>query len=132
MSFHLIHLAKKLIKNVEDPTITILGLSYKGNIDDVRESPSLKIKKIAESEGIKIKFYDPLVKDFPGNFLKLEEATKNSDCIILTSDHDIFKKIDPRKIKMRNKNVIDSRNILSSKKWRDAGFNLKLLGRKND
>ncbi len=129
MPAHVIQLVKKLLKEIENPTITILGLAYKGDVDDVRESPSFKIRRIAESEGINVTIYDPHIKKgLFGNSNTLDEAVELSDCLILVTDHSIFKKLNPKKIKMRRKNLIDTRNILTHTQWKEAGFTVKILG----
>jgi UDP-N-acetyl-D-mannosaminuronic acid dehydrogenase len=128
MAFHVIKLAKKILKDIEDPSITILGMAYKGNVDDYRESPSFKIEKIALNEGINVVFHDPLVGDVHGNEKNLKKALKNCDLIILATDHDLFKEIDPKKLLVRHKNIIDTRNILDTSRWTKAGFIIKVLG----
>jgi len=117
-----------MLKNIEHPTITLLGLAYKGNVDDTRESPSFKIRKIAESEGITVKLYDPIIRDFPGNHQTIHDAVKDTDCIVLVTDHEIFTHIEPKSLMVRNKNLIDTRNILNHHVWRDAGYHVKILG----
>jgi UDP-N-acetyl-D-mannosaminuronic acid dehydrogenase len=129
MPIHVIKMIQQMIKNIKNPTITLLGIAYKGNVDDIRESPTFKIKKIAENEGISVRLYDPLIHNYPENLSTLEEATKNSDCLILITDHDVFKEINPEKVNMNHKNLIDTRNILAHNKWQEAGFNVKILGR---
>jgi UDP-N-acetyl-D-mannosaminuronic acid dehydrogenase len=128
MPGYVVKLIHDMVKDIEHPTITLLGLAYKGNVDDTRESPSFKIKMIAESEGISVRFYDPLVKNFPGNQQTIHDAVKDVDCIILVTDHEIFKTIEPKSLQVRNKNLIDTRNILSHHVWRDAGYHVKILG----
>jgi UDP-N-acetyl-D-mannosaminuronic acid dehydrogenase len=131
MPENVIKIITNLLKDIKNPTITILGLAYKGNVDDIRESPAFKIKKIAENEGISVKIYDPLVRNYAGNEPTLEEAVKNSDCLVLNTDHDVFKKIDPKKLIMRHKNLIDTRNILDYDIWKKNGFNIKILGKES-
>jgi len=108
----------------------VFGVAYKGNVDDTRETPALKFIRLAENEGYKVRCYDPYVKEFEFKLLNLEDALKDSDCIIIIADHDTFKDIDPEKIAkfMRNKNLVDTRNLLDHKKWRNAGFKVKILG----
>jgi len=129
MPGHVVKLVKDMLKDIEHPTITLLGLAYKGNVDDTRESPSFKIKKIAESEGINVRFYDPLVKGFTDNSKTINDAVKNVDCIVLVTDHDVFQDIDPFSLLLRNKNLIDTRNFLDHKKWKKSGFNILVLGK---
>jgi UDP-N-acetyl-D-mannosaminuronic acid dehydrogenase len=128
MPVHVVKLVHEMIKDVKNPTITLLGLAYKGNVDDIRESPTFKIKRIAENEGLSVKLYDPFVHRYPGNSLTIEEATKDSDCLILITDHEIFKEIDPKKLPMRHKNLIDTRNILDYDRWKKSGYHIKILG----
>ena len=128
MPAYVVKLVKDMLKNIEHPTITLLGLAYKGNVDDTRESPSFKIRKIAESEGITVKLYDPIIRDFPGNHQTIHDAVKDTDCIVLVTDHEIFTHIEPKSLMVRNKNLIDTRNILNHHVWRDAGYHVKILG----
>ena len=66
------------------PTITVLGVSYKGNIDDARETPALKFINLAQKQGITVKIHDPLNVEFEGGpLLSLEKAVDNSDIIVL-------------------------------------------------
>ena len=128
MAFHVIKLAKKIIGEIEKPTITLLGLSYKADVDDLRESPALRIKKIAKSEGFNVKVFDPLVKDYPGVCKDIAEASVGSDCLILVTDHSVFKSIDPYCLSVSNKNLVDTRNFLDHEIWKNAGFNVQVLG----
>lgn len=121
---------KELVKDIKEPTITVLGVAYKGNVDDARESPALKFIRLAENEGFKVRVFDPYVKSFEYPLLSLEDAVKDSDCIVVITDHDLFKNLEPEKIGklMRNRNVFDGRNILKHEEWQKAGFKVKVLG----
>ncbi|MBK5114346.1 MAG: nucleotide sugar dehydrogenase [Candidatus Heimdallarchaeota archaeon] len=132
MPFYTLRLTKQILGNeIEFPLITILGVAYKGNVDDTRETPALKYIHLAEKYGMKIKIHDPLCKKFEGGeLLPLEEAVKDSDCIVVITDHKEFKELDPVKIAklVKQKNVLDARNILDHDKWKKAGFKIKILG----
>ena len=128
MPNYILQLIKPLLKDIRNPTITIFGVAYKGNVDDTRETPATKLVKLAENEGYNIKCHDPLVKDFEYEIYNLDESIKDSDCIVLVVDHDVFRNIVPSKLKMRNKNFVDSRNFLNSEEWKQAGFNVITLG----
>ncbi|NJE30331.1 nucleotide sugar dehydrogenase [Thermococcus sp. 18S1] len=130
MPNYVVKKVKKILKDIKYPTITIFGVAYKGNVDDTRETPALRIIKLAENEGINIRVYDPVVKDFEYPLLDLEDAVKDSDCIVVVTDHEIFKYLDPEPVGklMRNKIVVDTRNILNHDKWKKAGFKVKVLG----
>jgi UDP-N-acetyl-D-mannosaminuronic acid dehydrogenase len=125
MPIHVIKMIERMIKGVKNPAITLLGLAYKGNVDDTRESPTFKIKRIAENEGIIVKIYDPFV---PGSAGTLEDAARDSDCLVLVTDHDVFKKIVPTTLSPKHKNLIDTRNILDHQLWKQQGYQVKVLG----
>jgi len=116
------------IGDIEQPTISIFGVAYKGNVDDTRETPAKKIIRLATNEGYEIKCYDPHVENFNHKLFELKESVKDSDCIVIVTDHDEFKEIEPRKLEMDNKNVIDCRNIIDREEWENAGFDVKILG----
>ncbi|WFN35018.1 nucleotide sugar dehydrogenase [Methanogenium sp. S4BF] len=119
---------RSIVHGVQKPVITILGVAYKGNVDDWRATPALKLIRLAENEGYTVRIYDPHVTTFPYPITSLEEATKDSDCIVLVTDHDLFRDIDPSSLQMRNKNLYDTRNILDTDTWKAAGFTCKILG----
>jgi len=120
--------ARKMIEGIPDPTITIFGVAYKGDVDDTRETPALKIIKLAENEGLNVRCYDPHVDEFEYELYPLNEGVNGSDCIVIVTDHNYFQQIDPTEVNMRNKNILDTRNIIDAEKWKDAGFNVKVLG----
>lgn len=113
-----IDLAKKAIKKKKkEINIACLGLSFKPNIDDLRESPALyiafQVSKMAFS-----RFYivEPNIKKIPKEFdqnlvklVSIEEAIKKADILVLLVDHDEFKGINQNSL--LDKQVIDTRGI---------------------
>jgi len=130
MPNHILQIVKRLVDDIKDPVITVFGVAYKGGVDDTRETPALKFIKLAENEGYKVKVHDPHVKEFEYEVLGLEEAARDSDCIVLITDHLEFKEVAPEGIFkiMRNKNVVDTGKMLDTKRWKEAGFSVKVLG----
>jgi UDP-N-acetyl-D-mannosaminuronic acid dehydrogenase len=130
MPNHILRIVKGMVMGVNNPIITVFGVAYKGGVDDTRETPALKFIKLAENEGYKVKVHDPHVKEFEYEIVGLEEAVRDSDCIVLITDHPEFKEIDPKEISslMRNKSIIDARNMLDVERWKEAGFRVKVLG----
>lgn len=119
------------VKGISNPKVTLLGLTYKPDVDDVREAPALKIlEMIKANPEIRLSIYDPHVKHFDHELSGLEAAFRDSDCVLLAVDHAEFKFINPRQVAsvVRNPTVIDTRNALSQKDWQEAGFNYLLLG----
>jgi UDP-N-acetyl-D-mannosaminuronic acid dehydrogenase len=124
----------ELLKGVENPVITILGVAYKANTDDYRETPALKIIELSLKNKWQVKIHDPIIKNFYYPIEKdFDNATKGSDCLVLITDHDFYKSINPLKINnMRNKNIFDSRNLIDEKEWITAGFKTKILGKESN
>ncbi|OGH95155.1 MAG: UDP-N-acetyl-D-mannosamine dehydrogenase [Candidatus Melainabacteria bacterium GWA2_34_9] len=119
------------IKDIPNAKITMLGVTYKADVDDVRESPATKIiEMINNNPNLKLSIYDPHVKYFDYELSGFEEAFKESDCILLTVNHSEFKYIDPAQIAkiVKNKLIIDTRNSLDRQKWEKSDFKYILLG----
>ena len=127
---NVLRIVKRRVDDIKDPLITVFGVAYKGGVDDTRETPALKFIKLAENEGYKVKVHDPQVKGFDYEVLGLEEAVKDSDCIVSITDHLEFKIIGVKDISalMRNMNVVDTRKMLDAKRWEEAGFSVNVLG----
>ncbi len=122
--------AREMVKDVTDPTVTIFGVAYKENVDDTRESPALKIIKLAENEGLNVRCYDPHVKEFEYELYTLEDAVKGSDCIIIVANHSCFTDLDVALLSklMRNKNILDTRNIIDDEEWTKKDFEVMVVG----
>lgn len=119
------------VKHIERPKITVLGITYKPDVDDVRESPALRlIELLGEHPDVYLSVYDPHVRHFEHELSGFEAAFRDSDCIVLMVDHAEFKYINPRQVGnlMRSKHVLDTRNALNRDEWQEAGFRYRLLG----
>lgn len=114
------------------PKLALLGLSFKGNVDDMRESPTLKIMEHLNETKIDYSVYDPHIKEIrvPHQVLNLRDAITEADVLIILTDHNQFKQYNPVKIgeTMRTKVVFDTKNCLDESDWREAGFNFIRLG----
>lgn len=113
---------------IKDPIVTILGIAYKGNIDDTRETPALKLIKLCEKEGWQVKLFDPVVKRFEYNLVSFDEAIIQSDILVIEVDHDVFKSLDPKKIRdcVNHRIILDTKNILPKEKFYE--FEIHTLG----
>ncbi|OGI16391.1 MAG: hypothetical protein A3J63_01765 [Candidatus Moranbacteria bacterium RIFCSPHIGHO2_02_FULL_40_12b] len=114
---------------LKDTAVGILGISYKANVADLRESPVIKIKKFLEKYGANIFMFDPYISNM-SNVKNLEELLKKSTVIILATDHDEFKKIDPKDFKKNKiKIIIDGKNCLNKEEIKKCGIIYKGIGR---
>lgn len=110
--------------------VAVLGLAFKGNVDDMRESPSTIVIDELQNLGLEVISYDPHIKEnkHATQTQSLEEATKDADIIVVLTDHNEFKAYDAKEITVKNKIVFDTKNCLNREKWLEAGFQFHLLG----
>lgn len=103
----------KFKKPLNGSNVLLLGVAYKKDIDDLRESPVLRIISILEKEGAVVKYNDPYIPEFKynGKIYKSEELTSDllssSDIVVITTDHS---KYDYESIVETSKFVFDTRN----------------------
>ncbi|MCL2687125.1 MAG: nucleotide sugar dehydrogenase [Methanobrevibacter sp.] len=104
------------IGNIENPKIAILGVAYKGNTDDLRESPALVVIDLLKNEGYEIAIHDSHIED--ESYCSFEEAIEYADIALILSDHDEFKDLnfDLMVNKMRNPIVFDTKNVVKNDK----------------
>lgn len=72
----------------------------------------------------------PYVKKSPIELASIEDFFRDADCVVLLTDYSDYKYINPSQLKklMRTPNLFDTRNLLEYGEWRDAGFQVKVLG----
>jgi len=126
-----------LLNNLKNKKICFLGVTFKANTDDMRDSSSLDMIPFLSKKGAKIKYYDPtgLKKEF--NNLKnvsfsnsINEAVKSADLVILHTEWNDFKSINFRKFHpSKNLKIYDMRNIYSPSKIKSQGFKYFGIGR---
>ena len=111
----------KFKKSFNGANVLILGAAYKKDIDDMRESPSLKLIEIYREKGATVDYYDPLVPILPKTrkykfnlkSVKLtSEKLRSYDLVVLSTDHSIF---DYNFIAKNAKLIVDSRNAFESR-----------------
>ena len=86
---HVINKIREVEGNLFGRNVGILGISFKSNSDDLRNSPSVKLVELLKAGGSIVKIHDPFVKDT----LSLNEVLESSDIIILATNHSKFKDI---------------------------------------
>jgi UDP-N-acetyl-D-glucosamine dehydrogenase len=106
-------------KAVRGASILVLGISYKRDIDDMRESPALDIMAVLHQKGARVSYHDPYVptlgaREWPGDLtltsVPLNPATlAQADCVVIVTDHRVF---DYDTIVKQARLVVDSRNAI--------------------
>jgi len=130
---------KRLLKDLKGKTIAILGLAFKQNTDDIRESPSIDIIKILLKEGAKIKCFDPLAMDNTKKILPdltycqdEYETAQESDALVVATEWNQFRNLDLLKIKtlLKSPILLDLRNLYDPEKAKALGFIYEGVGRR--
>jgi UDPglucose 6-dehydrogenase len=129
---------RKALGGLDDKVIGIWGISFKPNTDDIREAPSLEVIHLLQNEGAIIQVYDPQAMENAKKELKRVKYCDNpyqvaegADALILATEWNEFKQIDLKKIYdlMRQKIIVDGRNIWKPEVMRDMGFTYFDVGR---
>lgn len=109
---------ERAAKRFREPLIACLGLAFKANIDDLRESPAVEIvKELGQRFPDRVLGVEPNIRELPreleGNvrLCELHTALSEADVIVILVDHSQFKQVDP--IRLQTKVVIDTRGLLS-------------------
>ena len=126
-----------LNKKIKNKKITFLGVTFKANTDDMRDSSSLIMIPALSKKGAKIRYFDPTgyKKEFSKfknvtNVNSIKEAIKDSDLVIIHTEWNDFKSINFKNLVKSKKFIIyDLRNIYSPSKIKDQGFKYFSVGR---
>lgn len=130
---------QRLAGGLKNKKIAVLGLAFKANTDDVRDSASIDIIRALRAKGAQISAYDPeaienakKVLDKKIGFSKDPyKIAKGADCLVITTEWPQFKKLDYKKIKglLRKPCIADGRNLLDPDKMKKLGFGYVSVGR---
>ena len=130
---------EKLLGEFKGKQIGVLGLSFKPETDDMRESPATDIIKELISRGAKVKAFDPVAMEearkelLPDiDYAKDEyEAAKDADALVIITEWNQFRALDMKKIKnlLKSPKIIDLRNIYEPSDMREMGFEYIGVGR---
>jgi UDP-N-acetyl-D-glucosamine dehydrogenase len=113
-------------KSVKGTRICVLGLAYKRDVEDIRESPAVKVIDKLKKLGAKVDVYDPFIPS-KSTVKSLSDCMK-AECLVLVTDHSEFVKMDyksPGNVKV----VVDGRNCLDRQKIEAQGIVYRGIGR---
>lgn len=115
MPHFVVEQVNKLIDGIEEPKVAVFGVTYKGNVDDVRESPAMEIKEMLEEQGLTLNVFDPHVEN--PEYVDLDTAVTNADLVLVLTDHNEYKDMDLKHIAslMKRPVLFDTKNIVSPK-----------------
>jgi UDP-N-acetyl-D-mannosaminuronic acid dehydrogenase len=132
MPHHVYERGKTILSGIQGrKKVTVLGMTYKPNIDDIRESPILELIDLLEKENeFEVNVVDPHVLEFRNLEKDLYKAAEGSHLVILGVNHSEFANIDFRRLAsvMTAPNLFDTRNFLNGNTVTAAGMKYFLLG----
>ncbi len=129
---------KETLWILEDKTIAILGLAFKPNTDDMRNSPAVRIIRRLLAEGAKVRAYDPKSMERAREELPDIEycqdpyqAAEGAEALVILTEWNEFKEMDLDRMKtlLRQPIIIDGRNIYDPKRMAEDGFTYRSVGR---
>ena len=128
----------KMVDELDGKTVSILGLAFKPNTDDIREAPSIKLIRELKKHDVKIKAYDPQAvenaKRVLANVTYCQDpyqVAADADALILVTEWNEFKQLDMARIEasMRSPVLMDGRNIYEPYRMKELGFTYRGVGR---
>ncbi len=109
--------------------VALLGLAYKRDVADLRESPALEVERILHAEGADVAVFDPFVPE-RSTTKTLAEALQHAVAVVLATDHTAFQKLTPGDLAGTPvKVIVDGRNCLDHAAFRAAGYTIVGIGR---
>lgn len=129
---------ESLVGDFADKQVAVLGLSFKPETDDMRESPATDIIREMQKRGAKIKAFDPVAMEEAKHYLpdieyvKDEyEAIEGADVLVFLTEWNQFRALDMEKVKklLKSPKIADLRNIYEPKTMRELGFDYVGVGR---
>jgi UDP-N-acetyl-D-mannosaminuronic acid dehydrogenase len=140
MPVHMVDLLESALKELKlgliDARIAVLGFAFLENSDDPRNTPTVLLLQELKRRGAGFIVHDPFIKETEEGYMiepDLETALKGSDAVVLMTKHDDYQSLSPQKLEglLRNKVIVDGRNLLDPSQFITAGFIFKGVGKGN-
>lgn len=131
---YVVALVKRALGKLKGKTVAALGLAYKANVDDLRESPAVEVVERLIEAGVKVKTYEPFAPtaeiEGASGFQSLDAVLKEADAILLLVDHEQFRNLSAKEaaVHMPGRIAIDTRGVWSEEAWKGEGFKVYKLG----
>ena len=131
---HAVRLIVTALGGLRGRTIAALGLAYKPDVDDLRESPAIEVARLLAEGGARVASFEPfaLAARVPGCTPadSLDAALRQAEAVVLLVDHRAFVELDPVSVAkaMTGRVAIDTRGRWDRRRWTAAGFEVHVLG----
>ena len=131
---YLVHFLQRRLGNLKKVKIAALGLAYKADVDDVRESPAVHVVQLLTEAGAQVSAYEPFCPEFSlentQTCTSLEEAVAGADALLLLVGHSQFKTLEPAQVRTLTaaRTAVDAVNAWRREDWQAAGFDFLRLG----
>ncbi len=129
-----LELIERALGGLTGRRVTALGLAFKPDVDDLRESPAVQVVRGMVAGGASVATYEPHAPavrvDGAEGFSSLEAALAGAAAVVLLVDHAAFRRLDPADVAaaMTGRIAVDTRGVWDRQAWRSAGFRLHVLG----
>jgi UDP-N-acetyl-D-mannosaminuronic acid dehydrogenase len=131
---HIADLCKQYLGDLKSKKIAVLGLAYKADVDDLRESPALMVCELLHRAGVKVTAYEPFKNDFTHPDLKIAQtiadAVVNCEALLLLVAHTELRNLAPSDVAELTaaRIAIDTTGGWDEEKWESAGFRYFRIG----
>jgi UDP-N-acetyl-D-mannosaminuronic acid dehydrogenase len=143
MTDYVVDLLEDELGSLAGSRIAVFGVAYKGNVDDIRNSPGLSLARQLQSvtdeasasvsaDGgaeVEITLNDPHVEDQTLDLKSMEAAADGVDAVIVTTDHTEYEQLDPTVVarQMAGVLVVDTKAVLDEQAWQSAGLHVERI-----
>jgi UDP-N-acetyl-D-mannosaminuronic acid dehydrogenase len=131
---YVVDLVRHALGQLPGKKIAALGLAYKADVDDLRESPATEVVRLLQEEGASVQAWEPFKPDAELRMItmapSLEAALSGADAIVLLVPHTEFVRLSPADIasKTQARIVVDTVNGWDTANWRDSELQITRLG----
>jgi UDP-N-acetyl-D-mannosaminuronic acid dehydrogenase len=131
---HVVKIIERILGGLDRKNITILGLAYKPNVDDLRESPAVSIAKQLADRGAMVTAFEPFDTSATISGIttarSLEQALQGCDILVVLVAHSNFATLKPKFVSkfVRNKVILDTVDLWKDAEWKEFNFDFYKLG----
>lgn len=129
-----VELIRRILGDLQGRRIAALGLAYKPNVDDLRESPAIEVVHLLQKAGAQVRAFEPFKTDYSSNGVAstptLQSALEGAELVVLLVAHDQFKALKPAEVARMSEArlALDAVNGWKADEWQEAGFQIFRLG----